>query len=109
MSVMNVAVFPLDVEMSLGIGGFVLSLVLLSEEKRVSCKPTPSRAIFEKNKGTLLEILDEIDNSSFSTLTERALISVEFDGSREKALTRTQIDFLGAEPEKGSLKETGTD
>ncbi len=36
MSVMNVAVFPLDVAMSLGIGGFVLSLLLLSKEKRVS-------------------------------------------------------------------------
>jgi len=36
MGAMNVAVFPLDMAMSLGIGGFVLSLVLLSKEKRVS-------------------------------------------------------------------------
>lgn len=56
-----------------------------------------------------MEILDEIDNSPFNTLTNRALISVEFDGSREKALKRTQIDFLRGEPEKGFLKETGTD
>lgn len=49
MSVMNVAVFHLDVEMSLGIGGFVLSLVILSKEKRVSCKPTASGAIIGGN------------------------------------------------------------
>ncbi len=56
-----------------------------------------------------MEILDEIDIYPFSTLTKRAVISVEFDGSRDKALIRTQIDFLRGEPEKGSLKETGTD
>ena len=106
---MKVAVFPLDVERSLGIGGFVMSLILLSKEKRVSCKPTPSGAIIEGNKETLLEILDEIDNSSFSTLAKRAVISVEFDGSCDNTLTKTQIDFLKGEPEKGSLEKTGTD
>jgi len=34
---------------------------------------------------------------------------VGFDGSRDRPLIRTQIDFLKGEPEKGSLKETGTD
>ncbi|MBI2486467.1 MAG: hypothetical protein HYW01_05830 [Deltaproteobacteria bacterium] len=78
-------------------GDLMASFILLSKEKGVKCKLTfPTEAIIEGDKKTLLEILDELDSTSFSTADNKLAISVEFDGSDDKPFTQ-EGEFLTPE------------
>ena len=91
MSTMKIAVFTMDAERSLGIGDFMMSFLLVSKEKGVECRPTSTGAIIEGDNETLLEILDHINNTSFSTIGNRVAISMDFDESADKSLIHSEI------------------
>ncbi len=72
MPVIDIAIFPLDTERRPIMGDFVTYFMLLSKQKGIKCHLTsPTRAVIEGNKETLLEILDEFDNNSFSTVAKK--------------------------------------
>lgn len=81
MSTMHIAVFPWDMERSLGMGDFKMSFMLASKKKGAICRPTSTGAIFEGDKQILLEILDELNNTSFGKIARRTAITVKFDES----------------------------
>lgn len=75
MPVVEIAIFPLDTEGRPIMGDFVTHFMLQSRQKGVKCQFTsPTVAIIEGDKKTLLEILNEIDNTSFSTVAKRVAI-----------------------------------
>lgn len=66
-------------------GDLMPSFILLSKENGVKCQLAfPAEDIIEGDKETLLEILDELDNTSISTADNKFAMSVEFDGSYDK-------------------------
>lgn len=72
MPVMEIAIFPWGTKGRPVMGDFVTYFILLSKQKGVKCQLTsPTRAIIEGDKETLLEILDGFDNNSFSTVAKR--------------------------------------
>ncbi|MGH7793079.1 MAG: thiamine-binding protein [Thermodesulfobacteriota bacterium] len=91
MSLMKIAVFPMDAERTLGIGDFLMTFLLLSREKGVECRPTSSGAVIEGDNETLLEILDRINSTSFGALGNRVAISMEFNESRDGSPTQSEI------------------
>lgn len=91
MSLMKIAVFPMDAERTLGIGDFVMTFLLLSKQKGAECKPTSSGAVIEGDNETLLEILDQINSTSFGAIANRVAISMEFNESTDKPLTQSEI------------------
>lgn len=98
MSTMQISVFPLNMERSLGIGDFVMSLILLSKEMGLNCKVTTTGTIIEGNKEALLEILDELDSTSlFSKRAEKVSIVIRLDESFDKSLTQTELEFINGE------------
>ncbi|HWP92551.1 MAG TPA: thiamine-binding protein [Thermodesulfobacteriota bacterium] len=94
MSTMQIAVFPWDMERSLGLGDFIMSFILLSKERGVKCSPTSTGAIIEGDREILLEILDELNNTSFSKVARKVAITVNFDENAEKSLLQTKDRFL---------------
>jgi len=91
MSLMKIAVFPMDAERTLGIGDFVMTFLLLSKQRGAECKPTSSGAVIEGDNETLLEILDQINRTSFGALENRVAISMEFNESTNKPPTQSEI------------------
>lgn len=91
MSTMKIAVFTMDSERSLGIGDFIMSFMILSREKGVECRPTSSGAIIDGDNEILLEILDQINATSFGALANRVAISMEFDESPDETLTKSEF------------------
>jgi uncharacterized protein YqgV (UPF0045/DUF77 family) len=94
---MQIAVFPWDMERSLGLGDFIMSFLLLSKERGVRCSPTSTGAIIEGDREILLEILDELNNTSFSKVARKVAITVNFDENAEKSLLQTKERFLDEE------------
>jgi len=95
MSTMRIAVFPMDSERTLGIGDFIMSFMILSKEKGVECRPTSSGAIIDGDNETLLEILDQINATSFGALANRVAISMEFDEDINEASSQSQFRLPG--------------
>lgn len=91
MSTMKIAVFTMDSERSLGIGDFIMSFMILSKEKGVECRPTSSGAIIDGDNETLLEILDQINCTSFGELSNRVAISMEFDEDSNEASVKLEF------------------
>ncbi len=68
---------PSDTEGRPVTGDFMTYFILLSKQKGVKCQFTsPTAGIIEGDKETLLEVLNEIDNTSFSTVVKKVAITV---------------------------------
>ena len=106
MSTMQIAVFPWDMERSLGLGDFIMSFLLLSKERGVKCSPTSTGAIIEGDREILLEILDEINNTSFSKVARKVAITVNFDENAEKSIHLTKDQFLDEESVNSHISES---
>jgi uncharacterized protein YqgV (UPF0045/DUF77 family) len=65
MAIMKINFSQLDTKKINGVGKFVTSLILLSNEKGIKCRLTSTGLIIEGDMETLLEILEEFDNTSF--------------------------------------------
>lgn len=103
MSTMQIAVFPLDTERTLGIGDFMMSFMLLSMERNVKCKLTSTGAIIKADKEILLDILEELDSASFRKVAKKVAITINFDEGRTK--TQKQIGLSEGESiEESSLE-----
>ncbi|MBI2486367.1 MAG: hypothetical protein HYW01_05305 [Deltaproteobacteria bacterium] len=88
-------------------GDFMPSLILMSKGKGVKCQHTsPSAAIIEGDKETLLEILNELDNVSFSPIANGFSIAMELDGSNDKPFTGSEIEFLSKEMKDENSKRS---
>ena len=109
MSTMQIAVFPWDMERSLGLGDFIMSFLLLSKERGVKCSPTLTGAIIEGDREILLEILDELNNTSFSKVARKVAITVNFDENAEKSLLQTKDRFLDEESVNPHISESNND
>ena len=109
MSTMQIAVFPWDMERSLGLGDFIMSFLLLSKERGVKCSPTSTGAIIEGDREILLEILDELNNTSFSKVARKVAITVNFDENAEKSLLQTKDRFLDEESVNPHISEGDND
>jgi Uncharacterized conserved protein len=98
---MQISIYPLYLERSLGIGDFVMSFMLMSKGKGLKCRPMPAGAIIEGDKETLLEILEELGGTSlFSARAEKVSIIIRLDESFDKSLTQAEIEFLNGEISK---------
>jgi uncharacterized protein YqgV (UPF0045/DUF77 family) len=97
MSTMHIAVFPWDMERSLGLGDFIMSFLLISKEKGAKCSPTSTGAIVEADKETLLRILDELNNISFGRIARKVAITVKFDDNGNKRVLRAEDRVLNWE------------
>jgi uncharacterized protein YqgV (UPF0045/DUF77 family) len=106
MSTMQIAVFPWDMERSLGLGDFIMSFLLLSKERGVKCSPTSTGAIIEGDREILLEILDELNNTSFSKVARKVAITVNFDENAEKSIHLTKDQFLDEESVNSHISES---
>jgi uncharacterized protein YqgV (UPF0045/DUF77 family) len=77
MPVMEIAISPWGTEGRPIMGDSVTYFVLLSKQKGVRCQLTsPTRVTIEGDRKTLLEILDEFDNTSFNTVAKRIAITL---------------------------------
>jgi len=103
---MQIAVFPWDMERSLGLGDFIMSFLLLSKERGVKCSPTSTGAIIEGDREILLEILDELNNTSFSKVARKVAITVNFDENAEKSIHLTKDQFLDEESVNSHISES---
>ncbi len=77
----------LDIKEANSMGEFVTSLLLLSNERGIKCRLTSSGLITEGDKETLIEILDELDNTSLRKVVSRVSITMKFDESPHRFLT----------------------
>ncbi len=64
MAIMKINFSQLDTKKINGMGKFVTSLILLSNEKEIKCELTPNGLMIKGDMETLLEILEELDNTS---------------------------------------------
>ncbi len=106
MSTMQIAVFPWDMERSLGLGDFIMAFLLISKERGIRCSPTPTGAIIEGDREILLEILDELNNTSFSKVARKVAITAKFDESAKKSLLQTKDPFLDEESVNPIISES---
>lgn len=96
MSTMQVAVFPWDMERSLGLGDFIMTFLLISKRKGVTCTPTSTGAVIEGDE-TLLEILDELNDISFSKVAKKVAIKIKFDQALANSIFQVGDQFLTEE------------
>ncbi len=90
MSMMEIAVFPLEKESSPSIDKFVNSCIRISGERGAKCELTPTGARIEGDKTALLEILYELDSSSFNfEIKKRVVVTLRVNEGN--TLTQAQI------------------
>jgi len=87
MAILKIKLSQLDMKEANGMGEFVTSLILLSNERGIKCRLTSSGLITEGDKETLLEILDELDNTSLRKVVSRVSITMKFEESPHRFLT----------------------
>ncbi len=87
MAILKINLSQLDKKETNGMGEFVTSLIVLSNERGIKCRLTSSGLITEGDKETLLEILDELDNTSLRKVVNRVSITMKFDENPLGSLT----------------------
>jgi hypothetical protein len=95
---MKIAFLPTNNGRNPDMDSLIASFLILSTENGVKCRLTfPAEAIIEGDKETLLEILDEFDNTSISTAENKYRISsIEFDRNNDRSFIH-EGEFLTPE------------
>lgn len=85
-------------------GHLMAFLILLSKEKGVKCQLTyPAEAIIEGDKKALLEVLSELDKTSFRPIARGVSITFEFEEINHKSPSE-EVEILNNE----LVKETNS-
>lgn len=87
MAILKINLSQSDMKGANGMGEFITSLMLLSNERGIKWRPTSDGLITEGHKKTLLEILEELDNASHRNVINRMSITMKFDESSLESLT----------------------
>ena len=109
MAKMRIAVPPSHKERKI-MGDFMTSLILASKQRGAECQlMSPTCATIEGDEETLLEILDHIDNFSFSPAINNVAITMEFNEGKDKSLTRPEIEFMSSTMPKDAVSKRSRD
>ena len=92
MPTMEIAVFSLEKESSPSMDDFLNSCMRMSVEKGARCEVTLTGARIEGDKTALLEILSELDNTSFNfEAKKRVVVTLRVGEGNGDTLTQVEM------------------